>query len=189
MYWKAVGPHRFKLHNIITFSGKYIYTDENTSIARNIVNGKHVDHLLKTFSIICAAILMSYQTIIISPVYAYIHDGLRINALGTHLPFFELNSDADFNVNMMIDAAIGVYTMLGGYMMELVAAIVNNTISTMPDLINLSLAGFFDAYKSNGIDSSSVVQFRNVFVQIQDFTELINSNNFFTCQNLSRMGN
>lgn len=171
MYWTAIGPHRFKLNNIITFSGKYIYTDENTPVARNIVNGKHVDHLLKTFSIICTAILMSYHAIIISPIYAYIHDGLRINALGTHLPFFELDSDADFNVNMLIDAAIGVCTMLGGYALELAAAIVNNTISAMPDLINLSLAGFFDAYKSNGIHCNSVAQFRNVFVQIQDFNE------------------
>lgn len=162
---------RFKFHNIMTFSGKYIYTDDNTSVARNIVNGKHVDHLLKTFSIVCTVILISYHAIIIGPVYAYLHDGLRINALGTHLPFFELDSDADFYVNMLIDAAIGYYAMLGGYSLELIAAIVNNTISAMPDLFNLSLAGFFDEYKANGIHPNSVTQFRNVFVQIQDFDE------------------
>lgn len=172
-----VGPRRFKLNNIITFSGKYIYTDGNTPVARNVVNGKHVDRLLKTFSIICTAILMSYHAIIIGPVYAYVHDGLRINALGTHLPFFELGSDADFYVNMIIVAAVGVFTMLGGYSLELLTAIVNNTIAAMPDLINLGLAGFFEEYKANGINSNSVAQFRNVFVQIQDFNELKDTQN------------
>ena len=171
MYWKTVGSHRFKLNNIITFSGKYIYTDDNASVQRNLVNNKHVDHLLKSFGIICTSLLMSYQTIIIGPVYAYYHDDLRINALGTHLPFFELNSDADFNVNMMIDGIIGVYTMLGGYAMELMAALVNNTISAMPDLIDLNLTEFFDEFKANGLNPKSIAKFRNTFLQIQDFTE------------------
>lgn len=171
MFWTCVGPQRFKVNNIITFSGKYIYTDDNTSVQRNILTTKHIDHLLRSFSIICTTLLMSYQTIIFAPVYAYVHDDLRINALGTHLPFFELNSDADFNANMMIDAIIGLYTMLGSYAMELMAALVNNTISMMPDLINLSLAGFFDEFKTNGIQLKSIAQLRNVFLQIQDFNK------------------
>lgn len=171
MYWESVGPNRFKMNNIISFSGKYIYTDDITSEKRMAINTKNVDDLLRKIIIIFTSIFFSYQTILIGPIYAYLHDGLRINALGTHLPFFELNSDADFNANMSIDVLIGVFTMVGSYVIELVSAIVNNTISAMPDIIHVGLDEFFDEFKQNGVHLKSIAQLRNVHLQIQDFNE------------------
>ena len=169
MYFKVIGPQRFKMNNIITFTGKYIYTDDNTSVQRNQIIEKRIDQLLKSFSIICTIILMSYQTILIGPIFAYYYDDLRVSPLGTHLPFFELNSDADFYANMLICTIISVNAMLGGYAIELSSAIINNTILTIPDLINLNLADFFDEFQTSGNDFKSIVKLPNTFLQMQDF--------------------
>lgn len=172
-YWLAIGPRRFKFNNLITFSGKYIYAETNSSVRRNRINTKHIDKLLKYFIIQYLSIMMSYQTILTGPLYAYIHDNLRISPLGTHIPFFELNSDAEFYTNMVHQVLIGAYTIFGSVMIELMICIVNRTITAIPDLTSLTLKEFFEEFKLNGINSKSNAQLRNVFLQLQDFNKYV----------------
>lgn len=169
MYWKVVGSHRFKLNNLVNFSGKYIYPDNRQLTEYNVLCEKYVMKLFINVIIICVLMILSHVVIVVVPIYAYFFQDIRITPMATHLPFFEKDSDLEFMVNISLQIPCGVYGLAGSMVIELMSCIINNTITTIPHLIELNLKELTVEVKTQHMGLRSIRCLRNVLIQIQDF--------------------
>lgn len=173
MYWSAIGPNHIKFSNTALFLDRYIYKNEEDSMAYNQIRIKYIEKLWTNLIIVYSMIILSYNGIVFGSIYAYFHDGIRLTPLGIHLPYFERDSNCEFIFSMTLQGIIAVLALVGTYICELVICKVNSTFSMIPDLIRFNLTEFFDEFTINGMNLKSTVRIRNVFLQIQDFNEFV----------------
>lgn len=168
MYWKTVGPHRFKLNRIATFAGRFIYKD-GSSEKYKVICEKHVDDFLRIVILIFSLIWIAHTLAVFGPFYAYFFQNIRITPLATNLPFFEKDSDLEFTISMILQGVLAFCSMAGNFAIEIGSCAIINTIRMIPDLIRFNLAEFTEKCEADGLCITSIARLRNVFVQIQDF--------------------
>lgn len=168
MYWKAVGPHRFKQNNVVLFGGKYIYNNGIESKKYQFICEKLIDKLLKNMWMIISLIVLSHAIIVVGPLYAYLFENIRITPFGTNLPFFEKDSNAEITVNMILQTILTFYALIGCIAIEIGLCLVNNTIDAIPEILRFNLTEFSEDLKAKGKRFESIARLRNVFIQIQE---------------------
>lgn len=173
MYWNAIGPHRYRLNNLANFGGKYIYKDEKDATKYRNVCEKHIKILVITVSVIVSLMILSHAMLIIGPLFAYFSQGIRITPIATNLPYFEKDSDTEFVINLTLQAAMALIALGGSLSIEVVQCLIINTITIIPDLINLNLKEIADELFTKGMCSDTISRLRNVLIQIQDFDRYI----------------
>lgn len=169
MYWKTVGPHRFKLNNLLNFGGKFIYLDNKNLTKYNQICEKNLRKMVKLVITVVAMIVISHALAIIGPIHAFISQNNRVTLMGTELPFFEKDSDLGFMINLCQQTIIGIYAILGNICVEMGPCIINNVVAIIPDLIQLNLNDLSNELETNGMCLSSKIRLRNVLIQVQDF--------------------
>lgn len=169
MYWKSIGPQRFKLNRVGYFGGDCIYKAESESQQYNIICVKYMGRLTRNVWIVSSLALISHVIIVVGPVYAYFYQNIRVTPLATNLPFFEKDSDLEFTVNMILQSIMAFYAMAGCIAIEMGICLINNAISATPDVIRFNLVEFEREFNTNGISLEATARLRNVFIQIQDF--------------------
>lgn len=179
MYWKIIGPCRFKIHNLIIFGGRHIYNNCSNSIKYKVLCVKHINKLIKTVVISLILVLIAHAMILIGPLYAYFFQNLHITPFATNLPFFENDSDLEFTVNMILQSIMGAYELLGSISMNIAICLINNVVVAVPDLIRLNLDEFYEDFKDTGINPKSIARFRNTFLQIRDYKKYDVNHTFF----------
>ena len=169
MYWKVVGPHRFKLNSLVNFPGRFIYIDDNESTKYYKFCAKSAMKLLKNVVIITTLVIFAHIVVVVGPIYAFISKGSRVTTMATHLPFLEKDSDAEFMLNVTQQFVIAVVSMCANMAIEIMTCLIDNTISAIPKLIRLSLNELADEAHSEYSRLNINIRLRSVLIQIQDF--------------------
>lgn len=156
------------------FSGEYFYKSHADSIQYKTLHVKHIDKLVRNLLIVLPMILLSHGICIAAPLYSILFQHMRITPAGIHLPYFEKDSDCEYTLNMILQAIMAFYLVVGDLAIEMASCAINNAIVLMPDLIQYSLNEFQMELKTNeSAHAKSVAQLRNVFLQIQDFNRFV----------------
>lgn len=169
IYWKAVGPKRFKFYAIENFCGDYFYKCDTESANYNTLRTEHIDKLLKHMLFVLPLMIISHVIVIMAPIHALLFQHIRTTPVGLHLPILEKDSDLEFTLNMILQAIMTFYALIGSVAIEIASCIINNTIKLVPHLIRFSLRNFRDELKANGMSVEAIVQLRNLFVEIEDY--------------------
>lgn len=196
MYWKTVGPDKWKANHLTMFSGKNIYPNNNENTKFNRLCHRRVHDLIKNTFIIIPVILFAYGMILIGPSYAYLCKGLLVTPLATKLPYTDEESERTFFINMAHQSVIGLVAVLGNIAIEIMvvenkiesefnknassiksiiyflqASMINNTLEIMPDIICLNIDELSEQLRKENYRMSlnSKQKLRHVLVQIRDF--------------------
>lgn len=169
MYWNAVGPHRYGLNNLANFGGRFIYMDNKHPTAYNNVCERYIKILLRNVSVIVALMILSHAMLIFGPLYAYYFQSIRLTPIATNLPYFEKDSDIEFGINLSIQAVMALLALAGSMSIEVVACLILNVVTIIPDLIQVNLIELADDVFTNGLNLNTIARLRNVLIQIQDF--------------------
>lgn len=174
MYWKAVGPQRFKFNSLVNFGGRHIYIDDTKSTEYNKICENNVKKLVQSVAIIVPLVVFGHFLVVLGSLHAYIYEDTRVTPMATHLPYFEKNSDLEFILNLLQQSIIAVYALMGNISIEILTCLLNNAITSIPEFIHLNLN---DLNKEISIDNSNLktmVRLRNVLIQVQDFDRYAN---------------
>lgn len=169
MYWKAIGPHRFKLNNLINFGGKYIYSDGEQSMEYIAVCDRSTRKLINNVSIVVALIIISHLLFVAGPFYAYFSQDIRITPMATELPFLEKGSTHSFFMNLLQQFIVAMFTLSGNIAIEIMHAQINDTITITPQLIHLDLRQLENELHRSGMCLKVKARLRNVLIKVQDF--------------------
>lgn len=173
MYWKNVGPQRFKINSLAIFSGKFIYLDSKESSEYNRICERNVMKLVKNIVAVSFTVIFSHLLILVGPIYAYIFNGVRITPMATHLPYFEKDSDTEFMVNLALQCVVALYSITGNVTVEIITCLINDTVSSVPELIRLNLDEMTDEVQKKYSQLSVSIRLRNVLIQVQDFDRCV----------------
>lgn len=180
IYWKAVGPERFKFSAIENFCGDYFYKCDTESTDYNALRTRHIDELLKHMLIVLPLMIISHVIVIVAPIHELLFQHIRTTPIGLHLPILEKDSDLEFTLNMILQMIMTFYALFGSVAIEIASCMINNTIKLVPHLIRFNLREFRGELKTNGMGITAIARLRNIFVQIQDY-------NRFDLNNLKRI--
>lgn len=169
IYWKAVGPGRFKFFAIENFCVDYFYKCDAESMDYNALRAKHIDSLLKHMLIVLPLMTISHVIVIGAPIHALLFEHTRTTPVGLHLPILEKDSDLEFTLNMTLQAILTFYALVGSVAIEIASCMINNTIKLVPHLFRFSLHEFRHELKTSGMSIIAIAQLRNIFIQIQDY--------------------
>lgn len=173
IYWKAIGPHRFKYHAVSTFCGKYFYKSATDSMRYNRLRAKHIDKLVQIVFVILSLMVIAYGIAFIIPIYESIRLHNHMTPLAINLPFFEKDSFKEYVINMCLQLTMAAYSLFGTIAVEIGTCTINSAIILVPDLIRFNLLELQDEWHANGITTKLTAQLRNTFVQLQDYNRLI----------------
>lgn len=177
MYWKSIGPHRFKLRRLTSFCGTYFYnadtdTDSDTdtkSTQYKILRAKNIDKMLRSMLINLPLMFLSHAIVAVAPAYEFFFQHIRATPLAIHLPFLKKDSNLEFILNMNLQLIMAAYATVGSLAVEAATCMINHTITIVPDLIAFNLHEFNDTWTANGLCVESLTRLRNAFVQMQDY--------------------
>lgn len=169
MYWKAIGPKRMKFYSLESFSGEYFYKSPAESMQYNTLHVKYIDKFMNNLLIILPITLLSYAICFTAPVYAMFFQHIRCTPAGIHLPYLEKDSNLEFTLNMILQTIMTYFLLFGDLAIEIASCMINHAIILVPELIQFNLHEFQVELRANGINTKSIAQLRNGFLQIQDF--------------------
>lgn len=156
------------------FIGEYFYKSHAESIQYKALHVKHMDKLVKNLLIVLPMILLSHGICVAAPLYTILFQHIRITPAGLHLPFLEKDSNFEYTLNMILQAIMAFYLIVGDLVIEMASCAINNAIVLMPDLIQYNLNELHMQWKTGeSVYAKSVVQLHNVCLQIQDFNRFV----------------
>lgn len=159
MYWKAVGPHRFKLNNLFNVGGKYIYLEENQSPMQKAVCAESVQNLLKSAVSIVSLLFISLCVYTIGPLHECLFQNHLVTPLGTRLPCIDSDSNVGFALNMFQQCICTTYAATAYFSLEIGQCLINNVITTIPKLIHVDLVEMSNELQTNGMSLESINYF------------------------------
>ncbi|XP_055322548.1 uncharacterized protein LOC129578273 [Sitodiplosis mosellana] len=168
MYWKNIGPHRFKINSLATFSGKFIYADDKESTEYNRICEKNVTKLIKNVVSVSVIVIFAHLLILVGPIYAYIFKDMYITPLATHLPFLEKDSSTEFLWSLAQQCVIALYSITGNLTVEIITCLIIDTVNSVPELIWLNLKQLADGVQKEHSRLRVHIRLRNVLIQAQD---------------------
>lgn len=170
MYWESVGPRRFKLHTLGSFSGTYFYKSTNNTTNYQILLNKHIHLFIRSLLISLPVIHVAHFIIFLIPVAVFLIQHIPITPLALHLPFFEKDTETEFVVNMIVQTILVLYAYIGSMVIEISSCFINHAITVIPDLIQYNLDEFHAEFMcANQMNVKSILLLRNSFQQVQDF--------------------
>lgn len=186
MYWKAIGPDKYKFNNLANFAGKYIYPETNASTLLHVLCNQSAKSLLNEVLTIQVVIVFSYLSVVIGPIYAYLYKDLHVSPMGTRLPFFD-DDETEFLVNVGLQCTGALYALFGNLAIETVSCLINNAILLSAEVIQLNgnhlTERLEDEINNQGITIETRALFRNILLQIRDFDTYIKQNDHLFVEN------
>lgn len=134
-----------------------------------------MDKTMKGFIIKIVSIMVSYIFALIGPAYAYFINGIRTTTIEARIPFIEPNGNAEFMVNFLLQAIIGLHGIpnaiefpidsnsitndlihllsgfIGYIVIECLMSILENTVTITPRLIENDLKHTIQLYEGKSI--------------------------------------
>lgn len=143
--------------------------DDKEPSKYNALCDRMVDNLVKHVIIVLNLLFLSYFTIGMSSLYLIVFKHKHATILGTEIPYFESNTNLGFAVNIFEQFLLACLSVMANFTIEIGDCLINNTISTIPEIIHLESDDLETELKSNGMTSNATLQVRNILMRIQDF--------------------
>lgn len=170
IYWKSVGPSRFKFTSLLLFSSKYLYADRNNFTEFTALCHGNVRKLIKSSIVSTSLLLVSLTAMVTGNIYVYLTDGILSTPLGFEVPYFEGDSIVGFYINMIIQSGYAIAAIMAAIVVEMCQSLFNNTICLFVALILMrarEISSHLKTFKKANIQFK--IAFRNILIQIQDF--------------------
>lgn len=168
VYFRGVGPDRYRYRAIILFAGRSIFKDcrPSTDYERKLDEHamKMITHPILTTLILTASVGL----IMVGQAYAYIVDGVYALPTGLIVPFVDPNTDRGFAINLIVQSATAFTVSLSIIATEAIACIINNTFIVMADMVCFNMRKFSDNLRQKSFTHQNKMELRNIFVQLQD---------------------
>lgn len=173
MYWKAIGPSRFKLRALALFSGTKIYLNRFPANDYGKLMGQHATELYKMTIVILLTLFLSFSMILIGPAYALVVHGEYNTPGGGILPFTDLETLNGYVINMIVQSSIALLSVLGSFSIEIANCIIINTVAVMSELTRNSMQNFNAGLVGGTFTVTNKGQLRDIFVRLQDVENFI----------------
>lgn len=169
VYWKTIGPNRFKLNNVLNFGGRYIYTDDMQPSKYKTLCDKMVEQLLQSTFTIAAMIIIPHLLVGLVPFYLATFQNIRVSVMGIELPFFEPSSGIGYNENLSVQSAFGIVSIGVLLAIGIMVTLMFNNVIAIPELIHLELNNLENELNLNGMTLNAIIRLRNVLMKVQNF--------------------
>lgn len=170
IYWKSIGPSRFKFRSLLKFSLSYVYDEKNDSTKMTENYHRNTRDLVEWFFISPTLILIGGLAIAAGNVHNYLTDGILTTPLEFEMPFLQKESISSFYINLIgqiVYAGSGLYGLAA---IEMCQSIVNNTIKLFVAVISTNIEELNTRLMNKRkMDLELKTHFRNILVQIQDY--------------------
>lgn len=169
MYWKAVGPMRFKMNNIINFGGKYIYTNGlKASKYRTMCDKMAIDFV--KLNIVCVVqTTFTHLLLLAVAFYMIVYGNTHVSIISIEIPFFESDSDTGYLVNLAVQLGLVIVSMVAMNILVIIVSFAYDNFITFPELIAFELCDLEDELISNGFSLNTRLRFRNLLIKVRDF--------------------
>lgn len=152
----------------MNFGGKYIYNDDKEKSKYNEVCERMLAELVRSIVIILLAILVGYSVFVLGFLHAILFGNTRVTVFSTELPFFDINSNFGYGINILEQLIVAAVSLSGNISIEVAACIAYNVISISPELIHLEAGELENELKSNGINLGAVKRLRHILMRVHD---------------------
>lgn len=146
-----------------------MYASINDATKFEAVCNRSAEQLLKSVFIIIPLITISYSQISLGAFYAYFVHGRLTTPIGALLPLTSDDSQISFIINSCHQSVMAIFALFGSIGIEVVACLINNAVTLIPEIILLNMNELGRAVATQGWSIKTKVQLRNILVQIQDF--------------------
>lgn len=169
LYYKAVGPSRFKFRALVMFAGRNIYTNRSLSDEYGKVADKNASSLIKATICILIVVIVSFSLILVGPIYAFVIRGEYNTATGGILPFTTLETSNGFIINLIFQSAMGAAAFAANIGIEIINCMIINTCVVMADLACCSMRKFSAGLVVGTFTDRNKAELRDILVRLQDF--------------------
>lgn len=156
-------------HSLLNFGGKYIYLTNDEDPEYNEICSKHIDATVRRFFIKMLTILASFWLAMIGPIHAYISQGIKTTTTNVRIPFTDVNSDAEFIGNIILQSVIGFHGVFGYIMIEVAMSMFDDVITITPKLIKFKLKRLDEAVKMRQNDLQICLLVKDIIKQSMDY--------------------
>lgn len=168
MYWKTIGPKRFRLNKLFIFGGEHVYTDDIRPSGHNTVCKKMIKDLMQKTAILAAMIIISHLLIGVVPIYLIVFQKIRVTVMGLEIPFFEPSSDIGYAINLSLQYVYGIVSMGALMMIQIGLNLCYNNGMLAKELVVLELSDMQYELSASGMSFKAIVRLRNILMKIQD---------------------
>lgn len=155
---RQVTNGRYKMHSLVEFGGRYIYSNDHEDPEYNKLCSDHIDSTIRTYFTKILTMFASFIYALIFILYLYFRHGIRSTTTELKFPFIAEDSDAEFIANLIYQYVIAVIGFLGFIGLEAMMSLFNDTASISPKLAEYEF-GRLDKMVENGRLSEPRIQF------------------------------
>lgn len=170
IYWKCIGPDRFRLNSLTTLIGLIVQEDKQPSLFNTLCENV-IEMFLKLSIIGAFLVIISHTLFAAIPLYFIVFKQTRITPMCLEMPFLERDSEVGFLVNLCVQGVLGLVSMLALVAIEIPMCSVFTLLVAVPKFIRLEVKDMERDCYINGNNSSARVRLRNIVMKIQDFIE------------------
>lgn len=175
LYWKSIGPARYRYREIIQFAGNNIFMDRKPSTEYEQKLDAHAMKLIKISISTTIFVAFSFSLILIGPIYVFVSNGEYANPTGVIMPFVNPDSGRGFAINLSIQFAVASIASVGLISTEILSCMINNTYAVMTDMVCFNMSEFSDGLLQPAFSEQSKMALRNIIVQLQDLEAYLNA--------------
>lgn len=138
MYITALTGARFTWKRLLNVSGKHIYRDNFEDSTYNRICSDSLNETIINYVRVFTLQMISMWIVMFVPAYGLLH-GQRVTLFGVRLPFINKNPELEYIINLCWETANGVLGIIGIMTIEIMFALINNTISVSSALCKAEL--------------------------------------------------
>lgn len=177
IFYLATGPNKYRYRTIILFAGQNIYKDRPPATEYDWKCDQLATKLFIRINLSTMLTLLSHVFVIIGPVYVFCVNREYSTPTGVVLPFMDPNSPISFIINLSIQSASAVVSLIGTVGLEAVNCFIFNSFSAMTDLSCLNMKTYSDALCPGHTSVHRKMKLRRIIVQLRDLEDYINEVN------------
>lgn len=134
MVWTFLSKDRGTFHNLIDFSGRYIYQNDRESTAYNRICSKETDAIIRNFLARIILLSMGGTSGVSRPAYVFIDRGIKTTTTEVKFPFIDEKSDTEFILNLILQWTILIHGFFVYVGIEIMMLLIENVAIVVPKL-------------------------------------------------------
>lgn len=170
MVWTFLSKDRGNFHNLLDFSGRYIYRNDRESTAYNRICSKEADAIIRNYLAGLVFLSMGGASAEILPAYVFIDQGIKTTTTEVKFPFIDEKSDTEFILNLILQLTILIHGFFVYVGIEIMMMLIENVAIVIPKLTDHEFRQSIEKYEQNEISKHQLrLEFRNIVVQCLDY--------------------
>lgn len=163
---------RLEWNRLLNIPGKWIYRDDNKPTTYNQICTQSICETIKHYVLTIMVIMLASIGAVLGPFYSYIYEGTFATFYNLKLPYFNADPPTEFIINIIWETMISLLGIIALFVLEIVIAICNDTISVSSKLTQMELNDLSDKIeKERGAKSKELLQLRMILMRVAHIDE------------------